>query len=137
MNVTDLPTFNAAFNLLSTLFLMFGYVYIKRGIRETHKRFMLAALISSAIFLTSYLIYHAKVGSVPYPHQNWTRYFYFTILIPHIILAAIMVPAILIALWHALRNQFEKHKRLVRWVWPVWMYVSVSGVIIYMMLYQL
>jgi uncharacterized membrane protein YozB (DUF420 family) len=137
MNLTDLPTLNAAFNLLSTIFLLFGYVYIKRGMRETHKKFMLAALISSAIFLTSYLIYHAKVGSVPYPHQNWTRYFYFTILIPHIILAAVMVPAILIALWHALRDQFDKHKRLVRWVWPVWMYVSLSGVIIYLMLYQL
>jgi uncharacterized membrane protein YozB (DUF420 family) len=137
MNITDLPTLNAAFNLLSTLLLLFGYVYIKRGIRKTHKKFMLAALISSAIFLISYLIYHAKVGSVPYPHQDWTRYFYFTILIPHIILAAIMVPAILIALWHALRNRFEKHKRLVRWVWPVWMYVSLSGVIIYLMLYQL
>ena len=137
MSATDLPTFNAAFNLLSTFFLVFGYVYIKKGIRETHKKFMLAALISSAIFLTSYLIYHAKVGSVPYPHQNWTKYFYFLILIPHIILAAVMVPAILIALWHALQNQFEKHKRLVRWVWPVWMYVSVSGVIIYLMLYRL
>lgn len=137
MNVTDLPTLNAALNLLSTLFLLFGYVYIKRGIRETHKKFMLAALISSAVFLTTYLIYHAKVGSVPYPHQDWTRYFYYTILIPHIILAAVMVPAILIALWHAFRDQFEKHKRLVRWVWPVWMYVSLSGVIIYLMLYQL
>ena len=96
---------------------------------------MVSALISSAAFLICYLIYHAQVGSVPYPYYDWTRPVYFIILVPHIILAAIMSPFILLALWFALRNQFEKHRKIVRWLWPVWMYVSVSGVIIYLMLY--
>jgi uncharacterized membrane protein YozB (DUF420 family) len=96
---------------------------------------MVSALISSAVFLTCYLIYHAHVGSVPYQHYDWTRPVYFTILIPHIILAAIMTPFILLAVWFAFREKFEKHRKIVRWLWPVWMYVSVSGVLIYLMLY--
>ena len=135
MNVTDLPTINASLNLLSTFFLLMGYINIKKENRETHKKFMISALLSSAVFLICYLFYHAHVGSVPYPHYDWTRPVYFIILVPHIILAAIMSPFILIAVWFAFRSQFEKHRKIVRWVWPVWMYVSVSGVIIYLMLY--
>ena len=137
MNVTDLPTINASLNLLCTFFLLMGYINIKKEIQETHKKYMVSALISSAAFLICYLFYHAQVGSVPYPHFDWTRPIYFAILIPHIILAAIMSPFILIAVWFAFRQQFEKHRKIVRWLWPVWMFVSVSGVIIYLMLYVL
>ena len=135
MNVQDLPTINASLNLLSTFFLLLGYLSVRKGNRETHKKFMISALISSALFLIFYLIYHYQVGSVPYPYHDWTRSVYFTVLIPHIILAAVMFPFILIAVWYAFREQFEKHKKIVRWLWPVWMYVSISGVVIYLMLY--
>jgi len=98
---------------------------------------MLSALVSSACFLTSYVVYHYKVGSVPYPYHDWTRAVYFTILIPHVILAGAMTPFVFKAVWHALHDQYDRHRRLVRWVWPVWMFVSVSGVVIYLMLYKL
>lgn len=137
MKITDLSTLNAVLNAISALLLIIGYRYIKRGEQEKHKRFMIAALVSSALFLTSYLIYHYNVGSVPYPYHDWTRPVYFIILIPHVILAAVMTPFILIAVWFALRERFDRHRRLVRWVWPVWIYVSISGVIIYLMLYHL
>ena len=98
---------------------------------------MLSALATSILFLTSYLIYHFNVGSVPYPHHDWTRPVYFSILIPHTILATVMTPFIIIAVWRALHEDYEKHKKIVRWVWPVWMFVSVTGVIVYLMLYRL
>ncbi len=135
MTVTDLPTLNAVFNLISTLFLIIGFVWIRKEEQDKHKKAMIAALISSAFFLIFYLIYHWQVGSVPYPHNDWTRPVYFTILIPHIILAALMVPFILMAVFYALRQKFEQHTKLVKWVWPVWIYVSLSGVVIYLMLY--
>ncbi len=135
MGVENLPTVNAVLNGVSTVFLFYGYVQIKKGKREAHKRFMLAALVSSALFLTSYLIYHYYAGSVPYQHQDWTRYLYFAILIPHIILAAVMVPFILWLVYLALRARFEKHRRLAKFVWPVWMFVSLSGIAVYLMLY--
>jgi uncharacterized membrane protein YozB (DUF420 family) len=135
MSVSDLPTVNAILNLISAAFLTFGYVNVRKGRQETHKKFMLAALVTSALFLTSYLIYHAQVGSVKYPYTDWTRPVYFAILIPHIILAAVMTPFILVMVWHALRDKFEKHKRIARWIWPVWMFVSLSGVTVYYMLY--
>jgi uncharacterized membrane protein YozB (DUF420 family) len=135
MSVQDLPTINASLNLLSTFFLLLGYIHVKRGNKDIHKKFMVTALISSGLFLIFYLIYHSQVGSVPYPHYNWTRSVYFAVLIPHIIFAAMMSPFILIAVWFAFREKFENHRRIVRWLWPVWMYVSVSGVVIYLMLY--
>lgn len=98
---------------------------------------MLMALCSSALFFVSYLMYHAKVGSVPYPHHDWTRTLYFAILIPHTILAGLMVPFILIAVWFAFKGQFDRHTKITRWLWPVWIFVSVSGVTIYVMLYHL
>lgn len=137
MDYSILPSINAALNAISAVFLTFGYVNIKRGRRDMHKKFMIAALISSALFLTTYLIYHNAVGSVPYPHHDWTRPLYFAILIPHVILAALMTPFIVIAVAHALNGRFEKHRRIVRWLWPVWMFVSVSGILVYVMLYQL
>ncbi len=137
MELADLPTLNAGLNALSGFFLSLGYLCIRQGRSTSHKRWMLAALTSSALFLFFYLIYHYQVGSVPYPHHDWTRPLYFAILIPHIILAAAMVPFILLAVWHALHNRFDKHKRLTRWVWPTWMFVSISGIAIYLMLYCL
>jgi len=137
MNLTDLPTINASLNALSTILLLWGYVLIKKGEREKHRKLMVLALVSSALFLVSYVIYHNAVGSVPYPYQDWTRPLYFVILIPHIILAAVMAPLILRGVWLAFRERFEQHRRLMRWVLPIWMFVSVSGVTIYLMLYRL
>jgi putative membrane protein len=137
VNLDNLPTLNAFLNLLSAVFLTLGYVFIKRQNRPAHKKLMISAMISSALFLTSYLIYHYHVGSVPYHRYDWTRPIYYTILAPHIILAAVMVPFILAAVWFALRADFQKHKRIVRWLWPVWMFVSISGILIYLMLYRL
>ena len=137
MTIKDLPTLNAALNTISAVLLLMGFIAIKRGSRQKHKSLMLSALIVSGLFLTSYLIYHAEVGSVPYPRYDWTRPLYFIILVPHIILAGLMVPFIFMAVWHALKGRYEKHRRIVRWIWPVWMYVSVSGVAVYLMLYRL
>ena len=137
MNATDLPAINATLNFISAVLLTFGFVAIKKRLIPRHRAFMIAALISSALFLTSYLIYHAQVGSVKYPHYDWTRPVYFAILVPHDILAGVMVPFIIAAVWHALRGNFTKHTRITRWLWPVWMFVSVTGVIIYFMLYHL
>jgi len=137
MKITDLSTLNAFLNSISAILLLFGYRAIRRSDSSGHRKIMITALISSALFLISYLIYHYYVGSVPYPYLDWTRIVYFIILIPHIILAALMTPFILIAVFYAWKSEFEKHRRIVRWVWPVWMYVSVSGVTIYLMLYHL
>ena len=137
MNDNPLPTINAVFNIVSIVMLLLGYIQIKKGDRDLHQRYMITALIVSAAFLTTYVIYHATAGSVPYPHQDWTRTLYFAILIPHIILAAVMVPFILAIVWFAFRQSFDRHRRLARWVWPVWMFVSVSGVVVYVMLYRL
>lgn len=137
MNVSNLPTINALLNLTSAVLLFAGRVMIKRGRQETHKKVMLAALASSALFLTSYLIYHAIVGSVSYSHYDWTRTLYFAILIPHSFFAAVMVPFIIAAVWLALRGNFDTHRRIVRWIWPVWIFVSLSGIVVYVMLYKL
>lgn len=137
MSVSDLPTLNAVLNLVSASLLLIGYRYIKRGERRQHKKFMISALGSSALFLTSYLIYHYHVKSVPYPHYDWTRPLYFAVLIPHVVLAAVMVPFVIAIVWLAFREKFTSHRRLARWVWPVWMFVSVSGVTVYLMLYRL
>jgi putative membrane protein len=136
VSVTFLPTLNALLNLTSAILLFSGRMMIKRGRQDTHKTLMLSALASSALFLTSYLIYHAIVGSVPYAHHDWTRTLYFAILIPHSFFAAIMVPFIIAAVWLALRRKFDQHRRIVRWLWPVWMLVSLSGIVVYVMLYH-
>lgn len=135
MSLNDLPTVNALLNLLSATLLLGGFIYIKRGQRDTHKKFMLAALACSGLFLSSYLIYHFNVGSVPYPYHDWTRPLYFAILIPHVILAVLMTPFIFVLVRRAFREDFGKHRKLARIIWPVWMFVSVTGVVIYAMLY--
>jgi len=137
MNVQNLPTLNAILNTTSAILLIFGYRNIKRGKRDVHKKFMLTALAVSILFFISYSIYHSQVGSVPYPRHDWTRPLYFALLIPHAFLAAAMVPFIILAVWFALKSRFAAHKKIVRWLWPVWIFVSVSGVVIYVMLYHL
>ena len=137
MQISDLPALNATLNGLSAVFLTIGYVLIKRGDRVNHQRAMLSALGTSAVFLVSYVIYHANVGSKPFPGQGPVRAIYLTILATHIVLAAVILPMALITAARGLRGRFDRHVRLARWTLPLWMYVSVTGVIIYVMLYRL
>ena len=137
MTVADLPALNAFLNASSALLLATGYVLIRRGRRDAHKRVMLAALVSSALFLTSYLVYHAQVGSVRFRGQGAVRTVYFTILLTHTVLAVAIVPLVATTLVPALRGRFDRHRRLARITLPLWAYVSVTGVVIYWMLYRL
>jgi len=137
MTIADLPALNAALNATSAVLLSSGYVMIRRGDRVWHRKFMLAALGSSAAFLTSYVVYHANTGSRPFPGHGPIRAVYFAILITHVILAAAIVPLALTTARRGLRQQFERHVRIARWTLPLWLYVSVTGVVIYLMLYQL
>jgi len=133
--LSSLPALNAALNSASALLLAAGWLFIRSGNVAVHRRCMLAALATSTLFLTSYLIYHYHVGSVPFTGQGWTRRLYFTILISHTSLAVTIVPLVLITLYRALTSRFERHKRIARWTLPLWLYVSVTGVIVYGMLY--
>ena len=137
MQIEDLPALNAALNGLASVFLVTAYLLIRRGRRELHKRFMLAALTTSALFLASYVTYHANAGSVPFPGRGPIRFVYFAILIPHVLLAATILPLALITTARGLTQQYDRHVRIARWTLPVWLYVSVTGVVIYLMLYQL
>jgi putative membrane protein len=134
--LTSLPSLNAALNSASALLLLSGYVFIRSGRIAAHRRCMLAAFATSTLFLTSYLIYHYHVGSVAFTGQGWIRRVYFTILISHTILAVAIVPLVLITLSRALGSRFDQHKRIARWTLPLWFYVSVTGVIVYWMLYR-
>jgi putative membrane protein len=135
--LADLPALNAVLNATSAILLSAGYRFIRRRQITAHKRCMLTACATSALFLMSYLTYHYYMGSVPFHGQGWVRPLYFTILISHTTLAATIVPLAIITLFRAWKADFRKHARLARWTWPIWMYVSVTGVIIYVMLYQL
>ena len=135
MALTDLPTLNALLNTLSAALLISGYAMIRRGKVEVHRACMLAAFATSTLFLISYLVYHANVGSVAFTGRGAVRTVYFTILISHVILAALVPPLALVTLTHGLRKRFDRHRRIARWTLPVWLYVSVTGVIVYAMLY--
>ena len=137
MGIPDLPAVNATLNAISATFLTTGYVFIRRGNITLHKRCMLAALTSSVLFLTCYVIYHLNTGSRPFPGTGVARTVYFTILISHVLLAVTIVPLALMTASRGLRAQYERHVRIARWTLPLWLYVSVTGVVIYMMLYQL
>ena len=136
MEFHGLATLNALLNGISATFLIAGFVAIKRGRREIHRRFMLAALTGSVLFLVSYVTYHFQVGSVPYPYYDWTRPLYFAILVPHVILACLMTPFVIVIVRRAWRGDFARHRRLARWVWPAWVFVSLSGVAVYLLLYR-
>ena len=137
MQIQDLPALNAILNGTAAAFLAAGYVLIRRGQIEQHKRCMLAALGTSAVFLVSYLIYHFNVGSRPFPGQGAMRTLYFAILITHVVLAAAILPLALVTAARGLAGRYQRHVRIARWTLPLWLYVSITGVVIYLMLYQL
>jgi uncharacterized membrane protein YozB (DUF420 family) len=137
VTVRDLPALNAALNATSAVLLLVGWRLIRRGHIAAHRRTMLAAVATSTLFLASYLVYHAQVGSVRFQGKGPLRAVYFTILISHTILAAAIVPLVLVTLVRALQARFDRHRRLARVTFPVWSYVSVTGVVIYWMLYRL
>lgn len=137
MSVSDLPALNATLNGLSFVLLALGITFIKQGRRQAHRRTMVAALASSTAFLISYVIYHLNVLSKPFEGQGPIRYVYFAILISHVILAAAIVPLAIITVTRALKADFERHRRIAKITFPLWMYVSITGVVIYVMLYRI
>ena len=137
MELSSLPTLNAVLNSTSAILLTTGYVLIRRRRVTQHRACMLAAFASSTLFLISYLVYHANVGSVAFTGQGSVRVVYLSILISHVVLAAMILPLALVTLTHALRGRFDRHRGIARWTLPVWLYVSVTGVVVYVMLYRL
>ena len=136
-HVSALPAVNAILNATSAVLLSAGYLFIRRRKVMAHKICMVSAFGVSCIFLVFYLIHHYQVGSIHFSGQGWIRPAYFTLLVSHICLAALIVPLALTTIYRALNAQFDKHVRIARWTLPIWLYVSVSGVIVYVMLYQL
>ena len=136
MSVSDLPTVNAVLNAIASVFLVIGYVLIRQGKRDAHRKAMLAAFATSTLVLIVYLVYHYHLGSRPYQGQGPIRVVYFIILISHIILAAFTLPLAIVTLSNGLRSRWPQHRRIARWTLPIWLYVSVTGVIVYLMLYQ-
>ena len=137
ISLAELPSVNAALNTLSAIFLVSGYTFIRSQNIRAHRGCMLAAFATSSLFLISYLIYHYEVGSVAFKGQGWIRPVYFSILLTHTVLAAVVVPLALLTLVRGLRQKFDAHRRIARWTFPIWLYVSVTGVVVYWMLYWL
>jgi uncharacterized membrane protein YozB (DUF420 family) len=136
ISVHDLPAVNASLNALSGLLLLLGFTLIHRRRVELHRKVMIAAFATSSLFLICYVVYHAQVGSVPFPRQGFVRPLYFTILITHVILAATVPPLAIITLTRGLKGRYPQHRRIARWTFPIWLYVSVTGVLVYVLLYQ-
>jgi putative membrane protein len=136
-NISILPAVNAFLNATSAVLLSAGYLFIRRKTVMGHKICMVSAFGVSCLFLVSYLIHHYLVGSIPFSGEGWIRPVYFSVLVTHICLAALIVPLALISIYRALNAQFAKHVKIARWTLPIWFYVSVTGVIVYVMLYQL
>ena len=143
MQLQDLPLINAILNSCSALLLLAGYMAIKRDQKERHKRCMVSALITSTLFLTCYVIYHVGMQRVygsahtRFVDPAWFRPWYLALLASHLLLAIAIVPMVLMTVYHAIRGNFEKHRKIARWTWPCWMYVSVTGVVIYLLLYRI
>ena len=143
MTVHNLPAVNASLNGLSAIFLIAGFVFIKRGNKIAHRNCMITAFCTSVIFLACYLTYHTWLavvlheGPTRFLKPEWFRPIYLAILLTHTVLAVVIVPLILMTLWRAKKQNFEAHKRIARWTWPLWMYVSVTGVVIYLLLYRI
>lgn len=131
------PALNASLNGASAALITAGRMLIRRKKMNQHRACMIAAVVTSSLFLVSYLYYHAHVGSVHFPGQGWVRPAYFTLLISHTVLAAAVVPLVLLTLIAALRRRFDRHRRIARWTYPIWLYVSVTGVLVYLVLYQI
>ena len=136
IGISDLATVNAGLNATAAILIGTGFYFIKQKNIQAHKVCMIAAMAVSAVFLTSYLIYHYNVGSVRFTKQGWIRNVYFPLLITHTTLAAAVLPMVLRTLFLATKKRFASHMRIARWTFPVWMYVSVTGVIVYLMLYR-
>lgn len=136
MTVQDLPAVNASLNALSGILLLVGYALIRARRIEPHRRCMMAAFATSTVFLVCYLVYHAQVGSVQFTREGLVRPVYFTILVTHVILATAVVPLALVTLSRGLQARFPQHVRIARWTFPIWLYVSVTGVLVYVLLYQ-
>lgn len=136
MSLADLPALNASLNGIAGVLLVTGYLLIRRGRIRLHRAAMISACVVSALFLTSYVIYHANIGSKPFPGHGLVRAVYFGILITHVLLAAAVPPLALITLSRGLRARFDRHVAIARWTLPIWLYVSVTGVVVYVMLYQ-
>jgi putative membrane protein len=137
MNVYDLPAINAGFNTASTILLTIGYIMIRKERKIAHRNCMIGALATSTLFLAGYLIYHYHAGSTRFLEPQWFRPIYLLILLTHTVLAALVVPLVLLTVIPALRERWDRHRKVARWTWPVWMYVSVTGVLIYLLLYQI
>ncbi|MCI0748834.1 MAG: DUF420 domain-containing protein [Verrucomicrobia subdivision 3 bacterium] len=137
MSLSDLPALNAALNSLSAMFLISGYVFIKKERQTAHRNCMIGALAASTLFLTSYLIYHFNAGRTVFRNPEWFRPIYLALLLTHTVLAVVIVPMIIITVSRAAKRRFDLHTKISRWTWPLWMYVSVTGVLIYILLYQI
>lgn len=138
MSLTDLPAVNACFNALSAILLTFGFVFIRKGRKEAHRNCMITALCTSTLFLAGYLTYHFTVRTVThFTDPAWFRPFYLALLLTHTVLAAVILPLVIITVTFAARRRFASHRKIARWTWPLWMYVSVTGVVIYLLLYQI
>lgn len=137
MSVTDLPAVNAVLNTTSTLLLIAGFRQIRRGQEGAHRACMIGALIASALFLASYLYYHAHAGRTVFEDPAWFRPIYLVILLTHTLLAMVILPLVLNTVFLAIRDRRVSHKRLARWTWPIWLYVSITGVLIYLLLYHI
>lgn len=137
MDVHQLPALNAALNATATVLLVSGFILIRRGRKEAHRWVMLGAFAVSTLFLISYVVYHAHVGTVRFPGTGWIRGAYLAILFTHTLLAAAVPPLAIVTLSRALRARFDKHRAIARWTLPVWLYVSVTGVVVYYMLYRM
>jgi putative membrane protein len=136
VTVHDLPAINATLNAVSGVLLTIGYVLIRRRHVALHRRFMIAAFITSSLFLVCYLVYHAQVGSVRFTRHGFVRPLYFTILITHVTLAAAVLPLSIVTLARGLKANFVRHRAIARWTFPIWLYVSVTGVLVYVLLYK-
>lgn len=137
MTVSDLPLVNACLNGTSTILLSVGYFYVKRGRNDAHRNCMVGALVTSTIFLACYLYYHYFAGRTTFRDPQWFRPIYLVILLTHTVLAVAIVPMVLWTVVRAIQKRWESHKRIARWTWPIWMYVSITGVVIYLLLYQI
>jgi uncharacterized membrane protein YozB (DUF420 family) len=136
VTVHDLPAVNASLNALSGVLLLCGYTMIRLRRIELHRRFMIAAFTASSLFLICYVVYHAQVGSVRFTREGVVRPLYFTILATHVALAFTLVPLAIVTLSRGLKARFPQHRRIARWTFPIWLYVSVTGVLVYVLLYQ-
>ena len=136
MTVHDLPAVNATLNAIAAVLLIVAFVFIRQRRIDAHRRTMIAAFITSSLFLVCYIVYHAQVGSVRFVRQGFVRPVYFTILITHVTLAAAVLPLAIITLSRALKARFDRHRAIARWTLPIWLYVSVTGVLVYVLLYQ-